>query len=113
MTTPRFRLLALIAQAHRRIAHLDGTIPTTGGDDADQATAHEHRESFFGTRAQLRAQILEAEEALARHDDGVYGRCVDCGERIAAKRLDALPTALRCVGCQSAAERGLVMVCSS
>ena len=46
-------------------------------------------------------QILEAiEAALARMDEGTYGNCADCGADISASRLDALPFALRCVGCE-------------
>jgi RNA polymerase-binding transcription factor DksA len=33
--------------------------------------------------------------------EGSYGRCDDCGEPIEAARLDALPTAIRCLSCQA------------
>ncbi|TMG13287.1 MAG: TraR/DksA family transcriptional regulator [Chloroflexi bacterium] len=33
------------------------------------------------------------------------GLCHDCGERIGAERLAALPSAVRCVGCQAAWEQ--------
>ena len=36
----------------------------------------------------------------------VDGRCVDCGAEIGAERLDAVPTATRCVSCQAAWEQG-------
>jgi RNA polymerase-binding transcription factor DksA len=36
---------------------------------------------------------------------GAYGRCADCGERIAAARLRVLPFAERCRECQSACDR--------
>ena len=36
---------------------------------------------------------------------GDYGLCTDCGDPIAAGRLVAYPTALRCIGCQSAHEK--------
>jgi hypothetical protein len=35
------------------------------------------------------------------------GTCTDCGDRISAGRLRALPDALRCVSCQRAFEAGL------
>jgi RNA polymerase-binding transcription factor DksA len=43
--------------------------------------------------------------ALARLDDGTFGRCVDCGETVSIARLTALPYAARCLDCQSRAER--------
>ena len=35
---------------------------------------------------------------------GLYGQCADCGAEIAPARLQAWPTALRCVACQTRAE---------
>ena len=46
---------------------------------------------------QCRAQLGEAMERLAQ---GRYGECRDCGERITAARLRALPFAIRCISCQ-------------
>ena len=43
--------------------------------------------------------------ALARITDGTYGVCVDCAEDIGVKRLDAYPTAKRCIRCQTHYER--------
>jgi DnaK suppressor protein len=43
-----------------------------------------------------------AKRRLARGD---YGTCVDCGEPIPYKRLNAQLTATRCIGCQENAER--------
>lgn len=45
--------------------------------------------------------------ALQRVASGTYGRCVVCGEAIAAARLEAIPEAMRCVGCARVAERPL------
>ncbi len=43
--------------------------------------------------------------ALARITDGTYGACIDCGDEIGVKRLDATPTAKRCIRCQTHYER--------
>ena len=43
--------------------------------------------------------------ALDRMHNGTFGACSDCGEPVGAERLMALPTALRCVACQTQAER--------
>jgi DnaK suppressor protein len=52
-------------------------------------------------------ELTEVDAALARMRAGEYGECIDCGQLIAPARLTAYPTALRCVGCQSAHERKL------
>ena len=43
----------------------------------------------------------EVRLALQRLDEGEYGVCLDCEEPISAKRLHAVPWAIRCVHCQS------------
>jgi len=43
------------------------------------------------------ALLTEVEDALKRIENGTYGRCIDCGQPIPEKRLEALPWAARCV----------------
>lgn len=51
-------------------------------------------------------EIREVEGAILRLSAGTYGRCIDCGDEIEAARLDAYPSAPRCLVCQSRLERG-------
>ncbi len=51
------------------------------------------------------AELSEVEAALVRMDDGSYGTCVDCGEPIGRPRLNAQPTAERCIACQEKVEQ--------
>ncbi len=46
---------------------------------------------------QLRAELDEVERALAKLDDGTYGKCETCGEQIAAPRLEAMPATRFCI----------------
>ncbi|MHA1554164.1 MAG: TraR/DksA family transcriptional regulator [Alphaproteobacteria bacterium] len=39
--------------------------------------------------------------ALARIDEGEYGYCLECGDEIAARRLEFTPAAPLCIGCAS------------
>jgi len=48
-----------------------------------------------------RKQLDETEDAVARLDAGTYGLCTNCGEQISPERLEILPAARYCVGCQS------------
>ena len=51
------------------------------------------------------AEQAEVAAALARIANGTYGQCIDCGEDVGAKRLDAYPAATRCIRCQTHRER--------
>jgi RNA polymerase-binding protein DksA len=51
------------------------------------------------------AEQAEVIAALARITDGTYGACVDCGDDIGVKRLNATPVATRCIRCQTHHDR--------
>jgi DnaK suppressor protein len=51
------------------------------------------------------AEQTDVVAALARITDGSYGVCIDCQDDIGVKRLDAYPTAKRCIRCQTHHER--------
>lgn len=50
-------------------------------------------------------ELHELEAALERIATRCYGACADCGEQIDDGRLAALPTAQRCIPCQSQREK--------
>jgi DnaK suppressor protein len=50
-------------------------------------------------------ELRRIDTALARLSEGSYGLCEDCGQRIPEARLEAEPTALRCIRCQEVYER--------
>ncbi len=77
----------------------------TGGDDVDQVQAHEQRELSGLERTRLAARARALRAALVRFDEGMYGLCVDCGDRIPVARLRLVPEAARCVRDQAAHER--------
>ena len=47
--------------------------------------------------SQLRSELDEVERALAKLDDGTYGKCETCGEPIAEPRLEAMPATRYCI----------------
>jgi len=49
--------------------------------------------------------LRNVRSALARIADGTYGTCVRCEKEISPKRLNALPWAPFCIGCQEAVDR--------
>ena len=75
------------------------------GDLADQADIEHQREEVNGSAVREGCELRAIESAHARIARGEVGICIDCGEAIDFSRLRVQPTALRCVLCQSAAER--------
>ena len=70
------------------------------GDLADQATGNNEVHIQLKLK-QTDAKILQAiEEALWRIEQGTYGVCRDCGEPVAAARLNAMPWTRVCITCK-------------
>src|SRR5215211_5795518 len=73
---------------------------TRQGDMADQATGNNEVHIALKLK-QTDAKILRnIEEALLRIEKGTYGTCRDCGEPIAAPRLNAIPWTRVCITCK-------------
>jgi DnaK suppressor protein len=51
------------------------------------------------------AELRRIDAALFRLNAGSYGACVVCGQEIPVQRLEAEPTAQRCVNCQELYEK--------
>ncbi|MBI5625475.1 MAG: TraR/DksA family transcriptional regulator [Elusimicrobia bacterium] len=75
------------------------------GDAADQASQSLEREILFNLSDNERAALGQVEAALRKIEKGSYGVCESCRKPIARARLDALPFARYCIGCQSTSER--------
>ena len=51
------------------------------------------------------ALLTMVQQALRRIEEGTYGTCVDCGQPIPEKRLEAIPWAARCIKDEEKLER--------
>ena len=67
--------------------------------DSSQVTAE--RGEAEARAASLRETLEEVDHALAKFDDGTYGRCESCGNMIGEARLEAKPSARFCIDCAS------------
>jgi DnaK suppressor protein len=77
-------------------------------DPADMAANAYTKELLISMSANDRHLLELIDEALKRVEGGDYGECVNCGEPVQEKRLDAVPWARYCVKCQDLQERGLL-----
>ena len=71
------------------------------GDLADQASGNNEVHIQLKLK-QTDAKILQAiEGALRRIEEGTFGVCRECGERIAEARLTAIPWTRACIDCKA------------
>lgn len=77
-------------------------------DPADKASNSYTKELLFSQSTNDRQMLTEIQGALERIADDEYGDCVNCGEPISQKRLEAIPWARHCIKCQDLLERGLL-----
>ena len=101
----RLRQLALEGRAP---AGTTTTLPDirAGGDEGDIAQVvidGQIAQRVADLRASLQEQLARALDRLAV---GRYGFCEDCGEAIAAERMEFAPETTTCVTCQARRDRG-------
>jgi len=72
------------------------------GDAGSNLTEADRNAASVQTALAQRAEVLAA---LARVDDGSYGRCVDCSSPVPEPRLEVRPATARCVPCQAKRDR--------
>ncbi|MCA9322086.1 MAG: TraR/DksA family transcriptional regulator [Planctomycetes bacterium] len=109
----KFRKLLL-----ERRARLAGTMnsmadevlkPNGSGNDVDEiadvGSDQFEQELTLGLMEAERQEVQNIDEALDRMDEGTYGVCEGCEEKIPMPRLTAVPAARYCIACQSKLER--------
>jgi DnaK suppressor protein len=97
----RARTLARIAALERDLdALLDATADSPDDEhDPEGATIGFERAQTTALLAAARGHLDELDEVAGRVAAGGYGTCERCGTPIGAERLEARPTARRCVAC--------------
>ena len=77
-------------------------------DFADRANNSYSREMNSALSDAERQILIHIDDAMIRLDKGTYGRCDYCEEAIGVPRLEAVPWARYCVGCQERDEQGML-----
>lgn len=105
LQTRREELVKAIARTGQegREADEDPTV-----DLADKAANSYTKEFLFGQTHNDRALLQLVDEALTRIREGTFGQCVQCGEELQQKRLEAVPWTRYCINCQEKQEQGLL-----
>jgi len=71
-----------------------------GKDEGDRANTSLAREIDLAQKSRDRAVLALVDAALKRISEGTFGNCLNCGQEINPKRLEALPWVRCCITCQ-------------
>lgn len=100
--------LRYTAQWRKVLAQADSMEPVGAPavhDAQDESYAEEREEEWLAGMHHERLELADIEQALARLHGETYGVCIDCDAPIGYARLEAYPTAKRCLSCQEKHER--------
>lgn len=78
------------------------------GDSGDESMANALADFNVAMLDRQVQGLRDIEAAFSRVKDGEYGVCIDCGEDVSFARLQAYPTAKRCIVCQERREQQYV-----
>ncbi len=110
--TERYLVLKAMLGERRRevqdkLRSLRETLPVEAGvvRDAEERAVDDFVTEVDMALMQMKSETLaKIDQAIARLEDGTYGRCQECDGEILAARLKALPFAPLCRTCQEDAE---------
>lgn len=99
----------ILDETDRAVGTMNGNERINYADPADRAALESDRNFLLRLRDRDRKLLGKIDEALARIEDGSYGRCEECGGQIGSERLKARPVTTLCIECkesQEAREKG-------
>ena len=94
----------LMEEVDRTVSHMKDEAANFP-DPNDRATQEEEFSLELRTRDRERKLIRKIDEALKRVEDGSYGYCLETGDEIGVKRLEARPVATLTIEAQERRER--------
>jgi DnaK suppressor protein len=95
-----------IIQRARQTLDEDMTLDVDDLPDEMDLASSEYLQSFtFRLRGRERMLLDKIQKALVRLDEGTFGVCEECGEKISQKRLEARPETTLCIRCKEEQER--------
>jgi DnaK suppressor protein len=92
-------------ELRRRIGQAPSDRSGDGLDEGEQAEAGIQAHIEVALIQMREGTLQRIREALVRLDGGEYGYCAEREGEIAAKRLRALPFAIRCTACEESHEQ--------
>lgn len=108
----RDKLLRFQEQLDRKLTELTRELQKSeaaANELMDRAENDRYRGHLAEECLRCRRLMEASEAALGRIHDGSFGYCVETGEEIGLRRLEAVPHAALCVQAQERLERGITL----
>ncbi len=90
----------LMAEVDRTLHHMQDEA-SSYPDPNDRATQEEEFSIELRTRDRERKLIKKIDIAITGIDNKEYGYCTGCESEIGIRRLEARPTAIKCIDCKT------------
>jgi DnaK suppressor protein len=100
----RQSLEAELAALRGALRNRAGTAVETVAEECEQIALAGQRDLTIELVDRASRRLREVESALRRLAEDDFGICIDCDGPIPARRLAAIPWAIRCVSCQDAVD---------
>jgi DnaK suppressor protein len=92
------------AELARVLRTRDGIEIEKSADQMDEIQFASERDLAIRNADRETKLLRQVNAALRRIQDGSFGICIECESQISPRRLVALPWAVRCIQCESAAD---------
>jgi len=90
----------LMQEVDKTVSHMKDDA-TNFPDPNDRASQEEEFALELRTRDRERKLIKKIDESLKNLEEGDYGFCETCGVEIGIRRMEARPTATKCIDCKT------------
>ncbi len=98
-----------LSEAYNKNKNYGRTTDDEGSQDLADKASNAYTKEFLYSLSNTDREILQkVDDALIRIANGSFGVCVECGDSLNKKRLEAVPWASHCLPCQEKVERGLL-----
>ena len=94
-------LLDRVTRTHKHIHEREQRV---SGNFSDQSQEMENQELVYNLDQEGRNELKAIEQALYRIGSGEFGLCQNCGKKIQAARIQAIPYAACCIDCATTQE---------
>ena len=87
------------------VREVEGEVSTYNTHPADMSSIAQEREKAFLLASHNRQVLKQINNAIERINNGTFGVCEVCGEKIDVERLSLIPFANLCLSCKSKLEK--------